>query len=78
MHNKTNPKGSIAKGYVAEECLAFCLRYFKSIETAFNRPVRKVKEFIGTVVSSTLDLNLWIQAYRYVLFNCEEITPFRE
>ena len=78
VHNKTYPEGSIAEGYIAEECLTFCSRYFKSVETIFNRPVRNVEESTGAVVSITLDSNSWIQAHRYVLFNCEEITPFRE
>ena len=78
VHNKTYPEGSIAEGYRAEECLTFCSRYFKFVETVFNRPVRNVEESIGAVVSITLDSNSWIQAYCYVLFNCEEITPFRE
>nr|POE85740.1 hypothetical protein CFP56_07200 [Quercus suber] len=33
---------------------------------------------MGVVVSITLDSNSWIQEHRYVLFNCEEITPFRD
>ena len=78
MHNKTYLEGSIVEGYIAKECLAFCLHYFKSIEIAFNRPVWNVEEFVNAVVSITLDSNSWIQAYRYVLFNCEEITSFRE
>ena len=78
VHNKTYPESSIAKGYIAEECLAFYSCYFKSVETAFNRPIRNVEESMGAVVSITLDSNSWIQAHRYVLFNCEEINPFRE
>ena len=78
MHNKTYPEGSIAEGYIAEECLTFCSRYFKSVETVFNRPVRNVEESMGAVVSITLDSNSWIQAHRYVLFNCAEIYSFRE
>ena len=78
VYNKTYPEGSITEGYIAEECLAFCSHYFKSIETAFNRPVRNVKESMGAVMSITLNSNSWIQAHLYVLFNCEEITPFRE
>ena len=78
MHNKTYPEGCVAEGYMVEECLTFCSRYFKSVETVFNRPVRDVEESTGAVVSITLDSNSWIQAHPYVLFNCEEITPFRE
>ncbi|XP_075640179.1 uncharacterized protein LOC142611913 [Castanea sativa] len=44
VHNKTYPEGSIAEGYIAEECLTFCSRYFKFVETAFNRPVRNVED----------------------------------
>ena len=78
MDNKNYLEGSIAEGYIAKECLTFRSRYFKSVETVFNRPVRNVEESTGAVVSITLDSNSWIQAHRYVLFNCEEITPFRE
>ena len=78
MHNKTCPKDSTAKGYIAKECLTFYSHYFKFVETIFNWPVRNVEESMGAMVSITLDSNSWIQAHRYVLFNCEEITPFRE
>ncbi|KAL0014222.1 hypothetical protein SO802_001291 [Lithocarpus litseifolius] len=52
VHSKTYPEGSIAEGYIAEECLAFCSRYFKSIETAFNQLVKNVEESMGAVVMS--------------------------
>ena len=57
VHNKTYPEGSTAEGYIAEECLAFCLCYFKSIETAYNRPVRNVEESMGAVVRIMLNSN---------------------
>ena len=78
MHNKTYLEDSIVEGYIVEECLAFYSHYFKSVETAFNQPVRNVEESMGVVVSITLDSNSWIQAHHYVLFNYEEITTFRE
>ena len=78
MHNKTYLEGSIVEGYIAKECLAFCSHYFKSIKIAFNRPIWNIEESVSVVVSITLDSNLWIQAHRYVLFNCEEITAFLE
>ena len=78
MHNKTWLESSITEGYIAEEYLTFCSCYFKSIESAFNRPVRNVKESMGVVVSISLDSNAWIQEHRYVLFNCEEVTLFHE
>ncbi|CAN1757493.1 hypothetical protein LINPERHAP1_LOCUS6538 [Linum perenne] len=38
--NKAQPEGSIAEGYLAEECLTFCSRYLQGVETRFNRPIR--------------------------------------
>ena len=37
MKNRAQPEGSIAEGYLAEECLTFCSRYLDGIETRFNR-----------------------------------------
>ena len=36
VHNKTYLEGSIVKGYIVEECLAFYSCYFKFVEIAFN------------------------------------------
>ena len=76
MHNKTYQEGSIAEGYIAKEYLAFYSCYFKSIETTFNQPIRNFEESMDAVVSITLDSSSWIQAHHYMLFNCDEITPF--
>jgi len=40
VRNKARMKGSIAKAYVADECLTFCSRYLHRAETRFNRPER--------------------------------------
>ena len=37
VRNRAYPEGSIAEGYIANECLTFCSRYFHGIETKFNR-----------------------------------------
>ena len=37
VHNQAYPEGSIAEGYIANECLTFCSRYFHGIETKFNQ-----------------------------------------
>ncbi|GJZ96455.1 hypothetical protein Tco_0668789 [Tanacetum coccineum] len=39
---QSKPKGSIAKGYVAEEALTFSSHYFWDVTTKFNRPDRNV------------------------------------
>ncbi|XP_077219723.1 uncharacterized protein LOC143853913 [Tasmannia lanceolata] len=38
--NRSRPEGSIAEGYLAEECMTFCSRYFEGVESKLNRPVR--------------------------------------
>ncbi|CAL1361192.1 unnamed protein product [Linum trigynum] len=38
--NKAKPEGSIANGYIAEECLTFCSKYLHGVETRSNRPSR--------------------------------------
>lgn len=35
VRNKGHPEGSIAEGYLLEECLTFCSRYMEDIETKF-------------------------------------------
>uniref|UniRef100_A0A2N9IH12 CRIB domain-containing protein n=1 Tax=Fagus sylvatica TaxID=28930 RepID=A0A2N9IH12_FAGSY len=77
VRNRAYPEGSIAEGYISEECLTFCSRYLESVETVFNRPIRNNEEFTGAMLSITLDQKSMTQAHRYVLFNCDEIIPFR-
>lgn len=40
VDNRARPKGSIAKGYLANESLTFCSRYLKDFPTKFNVPRR--------------------------------------
>ncbi|KAK5840209.1 hypothetical protein PVK06_009096 [Gossypium arboreum] len=40
--NKRYPEGSIAEGYLVEECMTFCPRYLEDVETRLNRPSRNV------------------------------------
>lgn len=40
VRNRAHPEGSIAEGYLAEECLTFCSRYLDDVEAKFNRPIR--------------------------------------
>ncbi|KAG8480938.1 hypothetical protein CXB51_025610 [Gossypium anomalum] len=41
--NKRYPEGSIAKGYLVEECMTFCSRYLEDVETRLNRPSRNTR-----------------------------------
>ncbi|XP_057447269.1 uncharacterized protein LOC130739062 [Lotus japonicus] len=38
VRNKARPEGSIAEGYVAEECITFCARYLIDMDSRLNRP----------------------------------------
>ncbi|KAH0655646.1 hypothetical protein KY285_030528 [Solanum tuberosum] len=40
VRNKARPEGSIAEGYIIDECLTFCSMYLTDIETRFNREDR--------------------------------------
>ena len=92
VRNKCHPEGSIAEGYLAEECLTFCSRYLFGIETKFNRPSRNVDDHdsngerlsIFTRIGCgnekeelfCLDNQVLSQAHRYVLLNCNEVDYF--
>ncbi|GAB2270553.1 hypothetical protein Dimus_038857 [Dionaea muscipula] len=40
VRNRAHPEGSIAEGYIVNECMTQCSRYFDGIETKFNRLTR--------------------------------------
>ena len=91
VRNRAYPEGSIAEGYIAEECLIFCSRYIQGVETVFNRPQRysdfvdnvELYKFLtaGRVMGKTetivLDHKSMAQAHRYVLLHSEIITDYR-
>ena len=61
MRNKSRFKGSIAEGYLAEECMTFRSRYLGGIETRFNRVERN---FDGGNVESSKRLSVFKQIGR--------------
>ncbi|KAF7119899.1 hypothetical protein RHSIM_Rhsim13G0141700 [Rhododendron simsii] len=92
VRNKNRPEGSIAKGYLAKECLTFCSRYLEDVETRFNRVGRNDDEGstiaarlpifstqgwpFGKVATETLDQETLVMALQYVLFNCDVVDKF--
>ncbi|XP_058003975.1 uncharacterized protein LOC110659856 [Hevea brasiliensis] len=87
------PEGSIAEGYIADECLTFCSRYLECVETRFNRPLRNpeppssasIKHLfntgghpIGKIEDVILDDKSLMQAHRYVLRHYDEIEHFHQ
>ena len=58
VRNKAAPEGSIAEGYIVEECLTFCSRYMHGVETIFTRSIRTVENSTGAVSYFTLGIRL--------------------
>jgi hypothetical protein len=40
VRNKAHPEGSIAEGYISEECLTFCARFLEDVDTKLNQADR--------------------------------------
>ncbi|XP_028074364.1 uncharacterized protein LOC114276753 [Camellia sinensis] len=88
MRNRSHPKGSIAEGYLVEECMTFCSRYLDDVESKLNRPIRNydvsdnpgilLGHALGKGEGFALDNTSWVQAHRYVLFNTAAVVPYRE
>ena len=83
--NKSRPKGSIAEGYLVEECLTFCSRYLHSgVETRFSRMTRNIDTCdLGHPIGGkkkgegiSLDCKSRSQDHRYILFNCDDVQCF--
>lgn len=56
VRNKSRPGGSIAQGYVAEECLTFCSLYLTDyVESKFNQTTRNE----GVTGSTTTGLDVF-------------------
>ncbi|KAH1122091.1 hypothetical protein J1N35_005251 [Gossypium stocksii] len=89
--NKRYTEGSIAEGYLEEECMTFCSRYLEDVEKRLNRPSKNAGltdhnlaknylfqsygEPIGKVEITELEDRSWVQAHRYVLFHHDSIEP---
>lgn len=92
MRNRSKPEGSIAEGYLVEECMSFCSLYLSpDVETRHNRASRNYDDGgcvdilpifsmpgrpVGAAVIKALDLETLTKAHTYVLFNCNKIEEF--
>ncbi|XP_021743330.1 uncharacterized protein LOC110709416 isoform X2 [Chenopodium quinoa] len=92
IRNKARPEGSIAKGYILEECLFFCSKYLHNVETKSNQQERNSDSVsddyeglsifapsgvsLGKEKSKCLTQEEWEKARDYVLKNCDEVQPF--
>ncbi|XP_020979528.1 uncharacterized protein LOC110272063 [Arachis ipaensis] len=57
VRNRSHPEGSIAEGYLANECINFCSRYLhEDVQTRFNRVPRNNDECVSTKKGMSLDM----------------------
>jgi uncharacterized protein DUF4218 len=90
VRNRAQPEGSMAEGYIAQECITFCPRYFDGVETVFNRPKRNEDTpndddiyLFGTagrpkgkISMVEIDELSLQQAHRYVLLHVDNIDQY--
>ncbi|XP_074374289.1 uncharacterized protein LOC141714684 [Apium graveolens] len=82
VRNRSRPKGSIAEGYLAEECVIFCSRFLdvdgvvENNSNDFGKYGTNVEYHIGTKknkdgrIFKMKDAD-WKAAHRYILFNSD-------
>ena len=88
MRNRSHPEGSIAQGYLVEECMTFCSRYLHDVESKLHRPLKNcdvndnpqilMGQALGKGKGFVLDNTTWVHAHRYMLFNIAAVVPYRE
>ncbi|XP_071739782.1 uncharacterized protein [Rutidosis leptorrhynchoides] len=93
VRNRSKPEGSIAEGYLAEECVSFCTLYLASdVETIHNKTSQNHDDggdetvlpifcMSGRPISATNVVKFGHDTlaitYSHVLFNCSEIDFLR-
>ena len=91
VRNKSRPEGSIAKGFIAEECMIFCSRYLHDIDSSLTRPARNDDDSSSDItlfgqtgrdlgISEMIQLNAMdiARAHIYILMNCDAVKPYVE
>ena len=76
VRNRSRPEGSIAEGYLAEECVTFCSRFlggepltdFSKCPTNAEYHIGGRKNKDGKVIQ--LADSVWKACHTYILFNC--------
>ncbi|MCL7031177.1 hypothetical protein MKW94_016404 [Papaver nudicaule] len=77
VRNKTYPEGSIAEGYLADECVTFLARWLKDVESRTNRPLRYVDDTpIGNPVRFPLSVEQEKKLHDYILFNDSDVDTY--
>lgn len=84
VRNRARPEGSIASGYLMEECMTFVSRYLDDVESRENRPSRyycddtNMGKPLGKETQVIFDRITLMQAHRWVLANSDILKSYRE
>ncbi|GAA0140773.1 hypothetical protein LIER_02064 [Lithospermum erythrorhizon] len=79
VRNQARPEGSIVSGYLIEECMHFCERYLKDVDTKLNHEPRNddgestIGRPLGQCTLKQQDRRTWNQAHKWVLDNYESL-----
>ncbi|KAI3853393.1 hypothetical protein MKW92_029940 [Papaver armeniacum] len=77
VRNKAHLEGSIAEGYLADECVTFLSRYLKDVESRTNRPLRYVDDTpIGSPKWFPLASLQRKLLHDYILSNDDDVAPY--
>ena len=91
VRNKAYPEGSIAEGYILEECLTFCSK-FLDVDTKLNRVDRHERIAVNEPPSGLsifaemdykrrgqtieiIEANEMLKMRHYIISNCDEARP---
>lgn len=82
VRNQRQPEGSIAKCYIVEQAIEFCLEYLSSVE-AIGIPKSRCDldigdKGIGDAIVYRINCKQRKQAHRMVLQNTIEVQPYIE
>ncbi|KAG8387082.1 hypothetical protein BUALT_Bualt03G0216300 [Buddleja alternifolia] len=84
VRNRAHPEGSIARGYLMDECMNFCSRYLDDVATKENRLPRNYDgdNHMGRGLHMgkrcIIDKDTLLQMHRYVLANTDMVAPCRK
>ena len=92
VHNKSQPEGSIARGFIVEECMIFYSQYLDDVDSSLTRPTRNNDDSSSTEItlfgqtgrdlgtSEMIPLNVVdrARAHVYILMNYNVVKPYIE
>jgi hypothetical protein len=80
VRNKAHPEGSIAEGYISEECLTFCARFLDDVDTKLNQADRHESAAVNEPpcgLSIFSEINFSRKGFIYEQISIEELVKMR-